>query len=84
MINSNCITQVIAMLDSPDYDKLKTEAYWVFMNGCTCGNDQQIEYFVQNGVIHILMSLLRNEQQNPEVFDALECIVVGVSSTVSS
>ena len=59
-MKSNIIDQIIAMLHSQSGDDLKTEAYWVFMNGCTCGNDEQIEFFVNNGVIDLLMSLLRN------------------------
>ena len=81
-MKSSIIDQIIAMLHSQSGDDLKTEAYWVFMNGCTCGNDEQIEFFVNNGVIDLLMSLLRNERQNLDVFDALECIVVGVSLRV--
>ena len=52
-MKSNIIDQIIAMLHSQSGDDLKTEAYWVFMNGCTCGNDEQIEFFVNNGVIDL-------------------------------
>lgn len=55
---------------------MRSEAYWVFMNGSTCGSDQQVDFFVRQGVIPILFSMIQSDQQNVDVYDALESIIV--------
>ena len=57
---------------------MKNEANWVFLNASTCGDDDQIDYFVQNGVIPFLMSLLQTENQCQDLFDALDSILVTI------
>ena len=76
MIDSNCIQRIIALIHSPKADEVKSEAYWVFMNGSTCGNDQQVDFFVKQGVIPILFSMIQYDLQNADVYDALESIIV--------
>lgn len=46
------------------------------MNGTTCGKDEQVDYFVQNGVISFFMDVIYDDDKYKETFDALETIQV--------
>ena len=48
------------------------------MNGTTCGKDEQVDYFVQNGVISFFMDVIYDDDKYKETFDALEFIQVFV------
>ena len=81
VIDSDCIQRIIALIHSSKADEVKSEAYWVFMNGSTCGDDQQVDFFVKQGVIPILLSMIQCDLQNADVYDALESIIVKQSSS---
>lgn len=57
---------------------IKNEAHWVLLNASTCGNDEQIDYFVKEGIIEYLLSLLQTENQCQDVEDAIYAIIVCV------
>lgn len=48
----------------------------MFLNGTTCGKDEQVDYFVQNGVISFFMDVIYDDDKYKETFDALEFIQV--------
>lgn len=78
IIDNDCVPLIFSLLNSSIGKDVKNEANWVFLNASTCGDDDQIDYFVQNGVIPFLMSLLQTENQCQDLFDALDSILVPI------
>lgn len=76
MIDSECVEQVTRLLHLPVADEVKSEACWVYLNGVTCGNDDQVDYFVRMGVVEVLQDMIRGDLHNADVFDALEAVIV--------
>ena len=64
------------LLKSRWIDELKNDVKWVFMNGTTCGKDEQVDYFVRNGVISFFMNVICEDDKYKEIFDVLEFILV--------
>lgn len=64
------------LLKSRWIDDIKNEVKWVFVNGATCGKDEQVEYFVRNGVISFFMRVINEDDKYTEIFDVLEDILV--------
>ena len=80
MIDSECVEQVARLLRPPVADEVKSEACWVYLNGVTCGNEEQVDYFVRMGVVEVLQEMIHNNLHNGDVFDALEAVIVGVDA----
>ena len=68
----------MSLLKSDMGKDIKTDANWVFLNAPTCGSDEQIDYFVKEGIIEFLISLLQTENQCQDVEDAIYAIIVGL------
>lgn len=49
---------------------------WILLNGTTCGNDQQVDYFVRKGVLSFFMDVIQDDDRFSDIVDALECILV--------
>lgn len=77
MIDSECVEQVSQLLRPPVVDEVRSEACWVYLNGVTCGNDEQVDYFVRMGVVEVLQDMMRGNLHNADVFDALDAVIVG-------
>lgn len=67
---------ILALLKSKIGKDIMNEANWVLLNASTCGNDEQIDYFVKEGIIESLLSLLQTENQCQDVEDAIYAIIV--------
>ncbi|KAK8819900.1 hypothetical protein WA538_002003, partial [Blastocystis sp. DL] len=75
VIDSECVEQVARLLRPPVADEVKSEACWVYLNGVTCGNEEQVDYFVRMGVVEVLQEMIHNNLHNGDVFDALEAVI---------
>lgn len=64
MIDSECVEQVARLLRPPVADEVKSEACWVYLNGVTCGNEEQVDYFVRMGVVEVLQEMIHNNLHN--------------------
>lgn len=57
-------------------DDIKNEVNWILLNGTTCGNDKQVDYFVSKGVISFFMDVIQDDDKFNDIIDALESIIV--------